>query len=55
MFLMTTLEGQDGGGLGATARQTPRGEDEDAKNLGMEQAILSHKASSVFNMILVNH
>lgn len=48
---MTTLEGQDGGGLGTTARC----EDEDAKNLGMEQAILSHKASSVFNMILVNN
>lgn len=31
------------------------GEDDDAKNLGTEQAILSHKASSMFNRILVNN
>lgn len=39
------------GGLGSTGCD----EDEDAKNLGMEPAILSHKASGVFNMILVNN
>lgn len=50
---MTTLEGRGsgGGGLGSTGCD----EDEDAKNLGMEPAILSHKASGVFNMILVNN
>lgn len=49
---MTTLEGRGWGwGLGTTGCD----EDEDAKNLGMEPAILSHKASRVFNMILVNN
>lgn len=50
---MTTLKGRGGGvgGLGTTGCD----ENEGAKNLGMEPAILSHKASRVFNMIFANN